>query len=610
MSSPAVRYRITPKDPHAHLFEVVCTVARPAPEGQRLALPAWIPGSYMIRDFARNIVRLWAFDGEQGAVAVRKLDKQTWQCGACAGPLTVRYEVYAWDLSVRGAHLDATHGYFNGTSVFLRVEGFEDQPCEVDIRPPAAALGSDWRVATAMTRAGAPEWGFGTYRAQSYDELIDHPVEMGRLAIASFQVAGVPHHVAVYGRQRADLERLCRDLTRICQEHVALFGELPAMDRYVFLVTALGEGYGGLEHRASCSLMCSRNDLPQPGQESVSEDYRNFLALCSHEYFHTWNVKRIKPAAFTPYDLSREAHTTLLWAFEGITSYYDELALVRSGVISVESYLELLGQTITRVLRMPGRFKQSLVESSFDAWTKFYKQDENSPNAIVSYYTKGAVVALALDLTIRRETGGAHSLDDVMRALWRIYGRQDAGVPEEGVERVIAEETGLDLGELLNGWLRGTEDPDLERLFDGFGVRLHRRAAESARDKGGKPPADGAKRPMPVLGVRLATDSDAARLAVVFEGSSAHEAGLSAGDELVAVDGIRVTARNLETTLRNYAVGDRVIVHAFRRDELFEVAATLKAAPLDTCHLSLVETASPDSTQRRQAWLATAAAKP
>ena len=318
MNENAIAYQITPKDPRGHLFEVVCTVPRPDPRGQRFVMPAWIPGSYMIRDFAKNVVRVWASDRNGATVACPKVDKQTWQCAPCAGPLHLRYEDYAWDLSVRGAHLDASHAYFNGTSVFLAAEGQRHQPCVVDVRAPSEALGR-WRVATALSALQAEPWGFGTYRAADYDELIDHPVEMGELAIGSFQVAGTPHHIAIYGRQRADLERLCRDLQTICEQHVVMFGELPPMERYVFLVMALGEGYGGLEHRASCSLLCSRNDLPRRDQEGISDEYRSFLALCSHEYFHTWNVKRIKPAVFAPYELSRETHTTLLWAFEGIT---------------------------------------------------------------------------------------------------------------------------------------------------------------------------------------------------------------------------------------------------------------------------------------------------
>ncbi|HAF54687.1 MAG TPA: peptidase M61, partial [Thauera sp.] len=340
---PPVEYRIRPANPGAHLFEVTCTVHAPDPDGQVFSLPAWIPGSYMIREFARNIVRLSAqADGEP--CAVDKLDKHTWRAAVPPGTkkVTVDYEVYAWDLSVRSAHLDTTHGFFNGTSVFLAVAGRTDGPCLVTIDKPEAEAFRHWKLITALP----PEHGragdahrFGRFRAADYDELIDHPVEMGEFTLARFEAAGVPHDVALTGRHDCDLDRLCADLKRVCEWQIRLFGKPAPVDYYAFLTMVVGDGYGGLEHRASTALICSRADLPWKGMEGLPEGYRTFLGLCSHEYFHTWNVKRIKPAAFTPYDLSRENHTRLLWAFEGFTSYYDDLALVRSGVIGIDDYL-------------------------------------------------------------------------------------------------------------------------------------------------------------------------------------------------------------------------------------------------------------------------------
>src|SRR5581483_4206478 len=348
-----IRYRILPRNPEAHLFEVICTVSDPDPNGQRFTLPAWIPGSYLIREFARQVTSIRAAAGRR-TVAITKLDKHTWQAAATGGPLSVTIEVYAWDLSVRGAHLDTMHGFFNGPSVFLRVVGQDDRPCEVEILRPTGARYRNWRVATAMPRKGAPPYGFGTYAAADYDELIDHPVEMGNFDVVSFEAAGVPHDVVLTGRHDCDTDRLAKDLARLCAWQIDLFGRPAPMNRYVFLVTVVGEGYGGLEHRASTALLCAREDLPQPGMTTVSENYRTFLGLCSHEYFHTWNVKRIKPAAFVPYDLERENYTTLLRAFEGITSYYDELALVRSGLISQATYLELLGLFFLSLRRPAG----------------------------------------------------------------------------------------------------------------------------------------------------------------------------------------------------------------------------------------------------------------
>jgi predicted metalloprotease with PDZ domain len=594
----AIHYRIVPSSPEAHLFEVTLTVARPAADGQVLSLPAWIPGSYMIRDFAKNIVRLKTRCGGQ-ELATTKLDKQTWQCAPCSGPLEIRYEVYAWDLSVRSAHLDTTHGYFNGSSVFLRVHGQDDQPCHVEILPPEGAEYEEWRVATTLPVAGTGLWRFGGYRAADYDALIDHPVEMGCFDLIEFDACGVPHAMTLTGRHRADRERLARDLKTVCEYHIRLFGEPAPMDRYLFQVMITGDGYGGLEHRSSTSLLCSRDDLPRADEDEVSEGYRSFLGLCSHEYFHTWNIKRIKPAVFQPYDLSREVHTPLLWFFEGVTSYYDDLALVRSGLISRDSYLELLGQTITRVLRGSGRLKQPVADSSFDAWTKFYKQDDNAPNSVVSYYTKGCLIALALDLTLR--TAGTASLDDVMRTLWQRHGVQ--GVTDEGLERLIGEVAGIDLSDFFSQALRGTDDLPLAELLAACGIVLNLRPADGAADKGGKPGGNNGT-PRTVLGVRSGDDPVGARLLNVFDGGAAQGAGLAAGDVVIAVDGLRVGNASLEKRVAGYAAGTPVHVHAFRRDELMGFDTVLQAAPADTCYLTKADIEDLRQQQRCDAWLA------
>jgi predicted metalloprotease with PDZ domain len=599
-----IRFQITPAHPGAHLFEISCSIDDPDPQGQTFSLPAWIPGSYMIREFARNIVQLWASSDDQ-PLAVTRVDKSTWRCAPCAAPLTLRYQVYAWDLSVRAAHLDNTHGFFNGTSVFVKIHGREHLPHTVDIRPPEGETDGEWRVATTLAREDAPPWGFGGYRVADYDELIDHPVEMGTFTLATFTACGIPHSIAITGRHRADTERLCRDLTLICEQQIRFFGEPAPMDRYLFLVTAVGNGYGGLEHRTSCALLCARDDLPQLHQPAMTEKYRGFLTLCSHEYFHLWNVKRIKPAVFTPYALDRESHTTLLWAFEGITSYYQSLMLLRCGLIGAADYLEQLGQTITRVWRGAGRFKQSLAESSFDAWTKFYKQDENAVNAIVNYYAKGALVALALDLLIRRESGNARSLDDVMRALWQQYGQADRGVEEDDVEGMAAQISGLDLRGFFDAVVRGVEDPPLSELFHRFGVDFQLRPAEADDDKGGRrakaSPDMLARRA--VLGIRLAGSGTDAKVSQVLEGGAAQSAGLAVGDIIMAVDHLRATRVNLDTLLAAYGPNDAITLHAFRRDELMTFHVVLQSPPADTCVLTLREDMDDTTRALRAGWL-------
>jgi predicted metalloprotease with PDZ domain len=586
--NPAIAYSIVGHDLAAHLFHVTLTVDAPAPDGQIFALPAWIPGSYMIREFSRNIVRIRA-ESNGEPVALTKLDKHSWQAApqkdplkTGQSPLTLHYEVYAWDLSVRAAHLDQNHAFFNGTSVFLRVLGQEDQPHVVDIQRPADEAAQTWRVATSLPELKAKRYGFGTYIAADYDELIDHPVEQGDFALATFKAHGIPHDIVISGRvPNLDLARLSADLKKICETQIAFFepkSKQAPMDRYVFMTLAVGDGYGGLEHRASTALICARADLPSTTATSkdISDGYLQYLGLCSHEYFHTWNVKRIKPAAFAPYNLQVENYSPLLWLFEGFTSYYDDLMLVRAGVIAEPAYFKLLGKTIGSVLRGSGRTKQSVADSSFDAWGKYYRQDENAPNAIISYYTKGSLIGLALDLSIRAKTGGKKSLDDVMRALWQRYGRDfykggGRGVTPAEVEALFDEISGGRFKPFFDKYIRGTEDVPLAKMLAPFGVKY----------------SDERKSSKPSLDANIGRDGNDCKLSSVHENGAAHLAGLSAGDLLVAIDGLRVTATNLETLLSRYGVGSNVEVHAFRRDELMTFSVILQGERVPGITLAL-----------------------
>jgi predicted metalloprotease with PDZ domain len=603
MSRPVHRYRIEPKNPGAHLFEVTVTVEEPAADGQIVSIPAWIPGSYMIRDFARHVVSIRAHSGDRELELV-KLDKSHWQAGVSQEPITFRLEIYAFDLSVRGAHLDTRHAYFNGACVFPRIAEQTDTACEVEIVPPPEPIGNEWRVATSMRALSAERYGFGTYIADNYDELIDHPVEIGNLLIGEFEAGGIPHAIAVRGHTRIDMARICHDLAKICEQHQRLLGAPKDLDRYLFLLMVLPEGYGGLEHRWSSSLVCSRSDLPLRGEQGIKTSYRKFLGLCSHEYFHLWNVTRMRPAQFTPYDLRSESHTGLLWVFEGITSYYDNLALLRSGLITRESYLDLLARTLTRVMRTRGRFRQSVEESSFDAWTRFYKQDAGSTNSIVSYYSKGSLIALALDLLIRRDTEGRHSLDTVMRECWRRFGETGEGMPERGLETVARNITGLDLREFFERYVRGTSDLPLSKLLGDFGVTLHQRPAEGSDDLGGKASsADFVAAPW--MGMHSASRNGREIVTVVHAESPAAKAGLAAGDEIVALNDVRITAATLDARLREYHVGDRVTVSVFRNDDLLKFKVRLGEAPEDTCYLEIDSNRSESAEQNLAAWLST-----
>ena len=587
MNRKPLLYSLEPLDLSGHRLRVVLRISEPDPKGQILSLPAWIPGSYLIRDFSRHIEHIQARSGKR-TVALTKLDNHRWRCAPCEGPLTITSIIYAWDLSVRGAHLDETHCFFNGTSVFFQVDGQQHRPCRVTLLAPG--LPTKWRVYTSLPpdpRQGfAPNReGFGTYRAENYDALIDHPVEMGTPSVIKFEACGSAHEMVFTGLvPHLDLKRIAQDVKKICEAQLRFFepqsARAPFLDsanKYVFMTMVTGDAYGGLEHRASTALMASRKDLPTLGQEKVPEGYQTFLGLVSHEYFHTWHVKRIKPAAFAPYKLASESHTRLLWIFEGFTSYYDDLFLLRSGVIDRPAYLRTLGKQIAAVWGAPGRHKQSVAESSFDAWTRYYKQDENAANAIVSYYTKGSLVALALDLMIRQATQDQRSLDDVMRLLWQRYGQdfyrgQPVGLSESAFPQLVREATGVDVRDAIKRWAYGLEDPPLKTLLAAHNISLSWKSPNTR----------------PSLDVRTRKQGEQLVISAVLEGGAGHQAGLSAHDVLVALDGIKIDSGNntLDTLLSSYSPDQTIKFHIFRRDELRVFELTLAPPPRSECELS------------------------
>ena len=417
---------------------------------------------------------------------------------------------------------------------------------------------------------------------------------MGVFTRVIFEAGGVPHELILAGRHYADTDRIAADLAKICDYQIRLFGGEAPFDRYLFLTAVVGDGFGGLEHRASTALLCGRGDLISAGQSEITDGYRTFLSLCSHEYFHSWNVKRIKPAEFSPYRLDREVYTRQLWAYEGITSYYDELCLARSRVIDDTSYLDLLAKGITRVLRGPGRLKQTLAESSFTAWTKFYQQDENAANAIVSYYTKGALFALALDLTIRQHSHQRLSLDNVMGELWQRHGLTGIGTQEDSVLAICNELLGEQLDEFFDRYLHTTDGLPLEKLLSTVGIELTLRHSGGQSDSGGKVPATLHRHH---LGARYEAQPLGIRLLSVLEGGAAWQAGLAAGDRLIAIDGLEISATTVESLLERLPTGNSISVHGFRRDELFCKTLQLEPGQPDTVTLTIAD------AEQAKAWL-------
>ncbi|MDL9999683.1 peptidase M61 [Variovorax sp. J22P240] len=526
MAAPAIHYRVECADRKAHLFAVTLTIDQPVAL-QRVALPVWIPGSYLVREFSKNLQDLRATQGRR-KLAAEQLDKRSWQIECTPGkPLVLRYEVCAYDNSVRTAWLDADRGFFNGTSLCLQVEGQLDAPHALEVlAPPTSADGTRWSCATALKPTKVDRHGFGSYIASGYDELVDSPVEMGAFWSAEFEACGVPHRFVIAGAPASfDGERLIADTRAICEEQMRFWhgekvgkrsGPKPPHDRYVFMLNAVDDGYGGLEHRHSTVLICTRRDLPQIGARKQTDGYVTLLGLISHEYFHTWNVKRLRPAEFARYDYAQENYTQLLWLFEGFTSYYDDLLLRRAGRIDDATYLKLVNKTVNQVQQTPGRFVQSVAEASFDAWIKYYRQDEQTPNTTVSYYTKGALVAMCFDLTLRAESQG--SLDDVMRLLWK---KSEGGpITEADFAAALEAIAGRSFAKEITSWVHSTDELPLSDLLRAHGVAALDDPAQRAQE----------------LGLRVAETGGSVQVKVVLRGGAAEQAGFSANDEWIGIE--------------------------------------------------------------------------
>ncbi|MGQ7845481.1 M61 family metallopeptidase [Granulosicoccus sp. 3-233] len=594
-----ITYRVSISDAVAHLIDVQLELDTPDPAGQQLTLPNWIPGSYMIRDFSRNIVQIDASSMGKDIV-LTKQDKSSWQAPAGLTQLTVRYRVYAWDLSVRAAHVDSTHAFFNGTSVFLAVKGQEEAPHEVDFERPVHDTRKSFELATSLPAANTDETGFGRYVAGNYDELIDHPVELGTFKRLRFEAGGVPHEIIFTGACHFDEQRVVDDLQRICEYEIEFFGQPAPMDRYLFLVMVVDAGYGGLEHRSSTALMITRENLPVVGDAEISDAYLNFLGLCSHEYFHTWNVKRIKPARFIPFELREESYTELLWFFEGMTSYYDDLILVRAGLIDRKKYLTVLAKTLTRVQRGAGRLVQSVTESSFDAWHKFYKQDENSPNAIVSYYAKGALVALCLDALLRESSDDQQTLDTLMRLMWSRWQETGRGLEEDEPQRLAASLVETDLSQFFDRALYSTQELPVEKALSFMGVCLQWRSRTSSTDAGGvsessEESADPVPPVAPWLGATVTDAPGGVRLVQVMKGGPAERAGLAGGDLLIAMNNLSVSVADVDRHLARHADLAEFDIHFFRLGQLHRSVLPVEPPPEDTADLRIVDGARLDS---------------
>jgi len=576
---PEIQYTVWPADLHGHRYQVKLHIVNPDPEGQILQMPTWIPGSYLIRDFSKQIESIEAYSvSTKKKLPLERLNNDQWRLPKENSAIEVITTVYAYDSSVRAAYLDTERGFFNASSLCLEVIGQNSMPCSLAIAPPDASFAEHWSVQTGLREAKTDERGFGFYLAQNYDDLLDHPVAMGEFQMVRWESNGIPHSMAIQGCiNTIDARRLAQDLQAICSCTINLFdpktNQAPFAN-YLFLVNAVLNGYGGLEHRNSTALLCRRDQIPQQDAPLDETVYREFLGLCSHEYFHAWLVKRIQPRAFQPYDLSKRNHTGLLWLFEGFTSYYDDLQLLRSKRIDLKTYLGLVSNNWNSILRGPGRHKQSLTDSSFDAWTKYYQADENTPNAVVSYYSKGALFALGLDLQIRTFSKNKKSLDDLMRLIWQRHGVTLDGIAEDGLDSLVDELLGVGFlktwTDMKARYIFGTEDIPIQKWITSKLISVKQKTHSKL------------EKIKLQLGMRHSDTNGWLKVTHVLDGGAGQLAGLAPGDLLASINGQRVTNTRLDKILAGLTETQNIHFCFYRDDLEHERIASLHASQLPT----------------------------
>jgi len=570
---PRFDYEVALPQPANHFFEVSLHVANWSAPTCELKMPVWTPGSYLVREYARHVQEFAARAGDR-PLAWSKQSKNHWRIETAGlSELTVRYRVFANDLTVRTNHLDASHGYINGAALFFYLPGYERQPLRVRIQPPHP----DWQVTTALPAVPGEA---NTFLARDFDTLVDSPFEIGAHALYTFTVRDKPHQLAVWGRGNFPAEQAIADLTKIIETEANLFDGLP-YERYLFILHLSDSNFGGLEHRDSCSLIYPRFGFRAP------ERYQRFLQLAAHEFFHLWNVKRIRPRALETFDYDQENYTRSLWFCEGTTSYYDALIPGWSGLYGWRTVLDSFSKDITRFLLTPGRFVQPLSESSFDAWIKLYRRDANSDNTQISYYLKGKLVSLLLDLAIRARHENRRSLNQVLQQMWQQFGREERGFTPPDLRAVLEEVAGFDLGNFYARYIDGLDELPFDDYLTPFGLYLKAVSESDAP---------------PHLGLRLAS-SDRPEIQFVEAGSPAAQAGLEAGDELLALDGFRVATDQLGERLRDYQPGDRLEIAIFHKDELQTHAIVLGKPQPSRYRLALQASPTPSQRALLAGWL-------
>ncbi|MEL6927584.1 MAG: M61 family metallopeptidase [Cyanobacteria bacterium J06600_6] len=569
----SLHYQVGMSQPASHLFEVCLQVSNWRSPTLDLKMPVWTPGSYLVREYARHVQDFSADDG-RNQLASRKLGKNYWQVDTeGVSEVKVSYRVYANNLTVRTNHLDATHGYFNGAALFFLVPGLEQEAIEVKIVLPQA----DWQIATTLPQIKDRA---NTFIAQDFDTLVDTPFEIGIHSVYDFDVLGKPHSYVVWGQGNVKPEQVIADTAKVIEVEAEMFGGLP-YEQYLFLLHLSGSGYGGLEHKDCCTLNYPRFNFRD------RQKYERFIQLVAHEFFHLWNVKRIRPKALEKFDYEVENYTTSLWFCEGTTSYYDILIPLRAGIYNRKACLKNLSDDINKYLNINGRKVQPLGESSYDAWIKLYRRNEYSDNNQISYYLKGQQVSLLLDLLIRAKHQNKRSLDDVMRLMWSRFGQEEIGFSETQLRETIAEVAETDLSDFFTRYIETTEELPFDKYLNPFGLYL-----KTVND------AD-----IPYLGIKVQSENNREVIKFVASQSPAALAGIDGKDELLAIDGIKADAKTLNERLKNYQAQDTIQVTVFHQDQLKTVAVTLAESQSNRYELAIKEDLSPEQQQNLTGWL-------
>lgn len=598
--APTIEYSVAMPNPESHLFEVTLRVQGWSEPMMDLKMPVWTPGSYLVREYAKHLQDFSSTTGGDRSLSWRKQSKNHWQIETnSVSDVTVNYRIFANELTVRTNHLDSTHGYFNPAALCFLLPGFESNCYRIKIVPPRP----EWRIVTTLPPvSGEPN----TFEAADFDTLVDTPFEIGCHDLYEFEVMGKNHQLVVWGKGNLQPEPVIRDIQKLIEVEAKMFGGLP-YDRYVFLLHLSGSGFGGLEHKDSCTL-----NYPRFGFRN-KDKYDRFMQLVAHEFFHLWNVKRIRPKALEVFDYNQESYTTSLWFSEGTTSYYDLVIPFRSGLYGVKGFLHGLGKEITRLQTTPGRKVQSASESSWDTWIKLYRRDSNSDNSQISYYLKGELVSFLLDLLIRAKHGNERSLDDVMRLMWQKFGQgnlaqnngtkksvspgngelldnslpSEIGFTNEELKQAIESVAGVDLSDFFARYIDGTQELPYNQYLAPFGLEL---VVDETNE-------------IPSLGWTLGVENGREMVKFVEAGAPAQLAGIDAGDELLAIDGFRVNAEQASERLKDYRPGDTVEVTVFHQDQLRTCRVTL--APPRPARYQILAVENPSSIQKQNftGWL-------